>query len=160
MRGPVSFNIEMIKYGSAALSSCTKLADTPMLLKTKPPLWNEEHQTFMHNFGCRVRKATNRNFIVIADNTLAKPRVKEYQEVTSGCIFLPDCLPLAARKEATRSTTKSALSGSRPVATPPHMRHGAISDTEYILDFREPITPIIALATLCAVHANKPLVRM
>ena len=36
-----------------------------IVLHTRRPLWNSEINTYVHNFGCRVKKASNRNFIVV-----------------------------------------------------------------------------------------------
>jgi hypothetical protein len=33
-----------------------------------------------------------------------------------------------------------------------------VSTNEYILDFRDPLSPLVAMATFCAVHAPKSLV--
>jgi hypothetical protein len=40
------------------------------------------------------------------------------------------------------------------------IRHGKVALSSYILDFRQPVSPIAALAALCAVHANKTLVNL
>ncbi len=33
-----------------------------------------------------------------------------------------------------------------------------VSISSYVLDFRAPVSPAVALATMCAVHADKALV--
>jgi hypothetical protein len=50
-------------FNSKAKYSQNKDGET--LFITKKPLWNSEINTYVHNFGCRVKKASNRNFIVI-----------------------------------------------------------------------------------------------
>lgn len=33
-----------------------------------------------------------------------------------------------------------------------------VTDMEYVLDFRDPVSPLVALATVCAAYADKFLV--
>jgi hypothetical protein len=40
------------------------------------------------------------------------------------------------------------------------IRHGKVALSSYILDYRQPVSPVAALAALCAVHANKALVNL
>lgn len=51
-----------------------------VILHTRKPLWNSEINTYVHNFGCRVKKASNRNFIVVRSAS----HVDEATEVMNG----------------------------------------------------------------------------
>eukprot|EP01034_Spumella_vulgaris_P026942 gene26942-33594_t len=41
-----------------------------------------------------------------------------------------------------------------------YIRHGKVSLSSYILDYRHPVSPAAALAAMCAVHASKALVNV
>jgi hypothetical protein len=38
------------------------------------------------------------------------------------------------------------------------IRHGRTNASTYVLDFRDPVSPLIALATMVATYSKKPLV--
>jgi Tub family len=150
-------------------------------MKTKPPLWNEEHQTFVHNFGCRVKKATNRNFIVVEERPV---KIAACTANDDKCLFTPMvlCTTDSAGNqeddddndfESEKSLLTSMTSGDNTVNQEcPHrhpvsfssgdvlVRHGAVSNDEFILDFRESVDPCVALALVTAVHSGKTLVRL
>lgn len=106
--------------------------DGEILFITKKPMWNSEINTYVHNFGCRVKKASNRNFIVIQS-------VADASEATDS--------QNAMRNTSTFDSTNSIS-----------IRHGKVTESEYVLDFRGPISPLVALASICAAYSDKFLV--
>jgi len=50
-------------------------------LRTRAPLWNTETGCFLHNFGSRVKRASNHNFVCIRDWNGEKDVVEEEKRV-------------------------------------------------------------------------------
>lgn len=65
-RVPIEFSLSVFTDDYVGLKA-TYAKDNygEIILHTRKPLWNSEINTYVHNFGCRVKKASNRNFIVV-----------------------------------------------------------------------------------------------
>lgn len=66
VRLPIEFTLSIYSEEfSNQASMYVKDTSGDIVLNTRKPLWNSEINTYVHNFGCRVKKASNRNFIVV-----------------------------------------------------------------------------------------------
>ena len=66
VRLPIEFSLSIYSEDYSNSSSFySKDTCGDCVLHTRRPLWNSEINTYVHNFGCRVKKASNRNFIVV-----------------------------------------------------------------------------------------------
>jgi len=98
------------------------------VFRTKPPVWNTELKTWLHNLGARVRMSSNNNFVVMRDL---------------------QCCDESVEAEMEQSDT-STIRGTDKVC----LRHGKDGPASYILDYRD-VSPLVALATVVAVLLDK-----
>jgi len=54
---------------SAASAAAEARAEADICFLTRAPIYNSETRSFLHNFGSRVKKSDNRNFVMISGNT-------------------------------------------------------------------------------------------
>ena len=58
-----------------------KAAGVDVRFLTRAPIYNSETRSFLHNFGSRVKKADNHNFVIISGNTLELTKEEAVQMV-------------------------------------------------------------------------------
>jgi hypothetical protein len=95
-------------------------------ISTKKPIWNSELNQWMHFFGGRVKIPSVHNFLAIEVPPIAENfKVHYYQSAIQDQNLEKVCL-----------------------------RHGKIGHNTFILDFRAPVSPLIAFAIMCASHCH------
>jgi hypothetical protein len=121
--GPVRFALSVPRPSTAACASTLEV-------RTRPPVFNTELGSFVSNFGCRVKRPSNLNFVAVEAAAGARGRAPAVALPAAATIDPPSC---------------------------PFLRHGQVSAHEWVLDYRPPLTPLVALAVAVAVHARKTL---
>ena len=91
-----------------------------LIFETKKPSWNEELAAWTLNFNGRVKRASKKNFLLVAEK--GNVNMEEFPEDT---VFL---------------------------------RFGKMSKTRFSLDFRYPLSPLVALGIACTTFAKKMVV--
>lgn len=162
--------------GSRGCNSCD------INIRTKMPSWNTELQTFVHNFGCRVKLPSHRNFIALRVSTAhtegrggystkaAGSGRSDLHAFTASATIDHEALVCLRHGQVRYKGNRywSCKNGASEVdeypssilTSPPYLHNDdvQVSANEYILDFRNPLSPLVAMATFCAVHAQKSLV--
>lgn len=129
------------RFSNTSTNGYTTLENSEMYgvttLQTKKPIWNSEINHWVNTFGGRVRIPSNQNFILTQSVVGQDGDFSQFEGKGPRGPFVGQIL--------------SELNPDRIC-----VRHGKSSSSSYILDFREPASPLTAFAAACATYIMKP----
>lgn len=152
-----------------------RAANDTLHLQTRKPQWNREINHWVHNFGGRVKVPSNKNFLMTQTEaeevmsvsqrfTLSVPRATssaEESQTDRVCIRhgkvrnVRVCARFSFSMYLRFHYLSSCFTCDSFVLTILYLQCAA---NTYVLDFRAPVSALVAFAAVCATHAVKPLV--